>query len=306
MRILITGAGGFLGKNLVPYIKKEKFRMLLLNKSFKKLNIFFGQKFLVTKIEKINRNNLLKIKKFKPQIIINLAWEGIPDFSFNKSFKNLSSQIIFFQEIIKIKSIKKIINIGSCWEYPKNIGKCREYKETNLQNFFIWAKFSLLNFIEFCCKKKQIKYIWFRVFYMYGPFQRSESLIPSILKSLQNLKKPKLLYPNSSNDFIHVNDVCNAIIKAIKKKSASGIFNVGSGKLTNVLYIYKKIIKEMNLNNIKKFNINSSNKKNFSNINNFACLNKIKKELHWKPLIDIDKGIESLCFKYKNEKINFK
>jgi len=303
MRILITGAGGFLGKNLISHLKKKKFKILLLNKTFKNLDIFLGQKFIVTKIEKINRKNLLKIKKFKPEVIINLAWEGIPNFSFNKSFKNLSSQIIFFQKITKIKSIKKIINIGSCWEYPKNIGKCRENEEINLQNFFIWAKISLLNFIEFCCKKK-IKYIWFRVFFMYGPFQRNQSLIPSIFKSLSNLKKPKLLHPNNSNDFIHVDDVCSAIIKAIEKKSANGIFNVGSGKLTNVLYIYKKIIKEMNLIEIKKFNISNINKKNFSYINNFACLNKIQKELRWKPLIDIDKGIKSLCLKYKkNEKI---
>ena len=147
MRILITGAGGFLGKNLISHLKKKKFKILLLNKTFKNLDIFLGQKFIVTKIEKINRKNLLKIKKFKPEVIINLAWEGIPNFSFNKSFKNLSSQIIFFQKITKIKSIKKIINIGSCWEYPKNIGKCRENEEINLQNFFIWAKISLLNFI---------------------------------------------------------------------------------------------------------------------------------------------------------------
>ena len=60
----------------------------------------------------------------------------------------------------------------------------------------------------------------------------------------------------------------------------------------------------MNLIEIKKFNISNINKKNFSYINNFACLNKIQKELRWKPLIDIDKGIKSLCLKYKkNEKI---
>ena len=214
----------------------------------------------------------------------------------------MSSQIIFFQKIISINSIKKIINIGSCWEYSKNTGQCKEYDEISLQNFFIWAKISILNFIKLCCKKKKINYIWFRIFYMYGPFQRCKSLIPSILKSLKNLKKPNLLNPDNSNDFVHVDDVCNAIIKAIKKKSANGIFNIGSGKLTSVLYIYKSIIKEMNLTNLSKLNIDNINKKIFGQKNNFACLSKIKKELNWKPLIEIDKGIKSLCLEVKNEK----
>ena len=58
----------------------------------------------------------------------------------------------------------------------------------------------------------------------------------------------------------------------------------------------------MNLKKIKQLNIDDKKIKNL-NKNNFACLKKIKKELNWKPLINIDKGIESLCLKNRNEKI---
>ena len=75
---------------------------------------------------------------------------------------------------------------------------------------------------------------------MYGNYQRKGSLIPTIIKSLQNLKKPILSAPLNLNDYIHVNDVCNAIIKSMENKLTSGIFNIGSGKLTSVLDIYKK------------------------------------------------------------------
>ena len=276
MKILITGGAGFLGRNLIPHLIKKKFQILILSKNIKNSKFFSNQKVIDTKIEKIKKSDLLKIRKFKPEILINLAWDGIPNFSFKKSFKNLNSQIIFFHTIMSLKSIKKIINIGSCLEYSNNIGKCSENEEINVQSFFIWAKSSILNFIKFNCKKNRIKYIWLRVFYMYGPFQRDKSLIPSIFKSLRNLKKPNLLSPSASNDFIHVDDVCNAILKAIKKKSANGIFNVGFGKLVNVVYIYRKILTVMNLKKIKQLNIDDKKIKNL-NKNNFACLKKINR-----------------------------
>ena len=159
MKILITGGAGFLGRNLIPHLIKKKFQILILSKNIKNSKFFSNQKVIDTKIEKIKKSDLLKIRKFKPEILINLAWDGIPNFSFKKSFKNLNSQIIFFHTIMSLKSIKKIINIGSCLEYSNNIGKCSENEEINVQSFFIWAKSSILNFIKFNCKKNRIKYI---------------------------------------------------------------------------------------------------------------------------------------------------
>ena len=52
-------------------------------------------------------------------------------------------------------------------------------------------------------------------FYVWKISKRS--LMPYIISQLKN-QKPKLLSPNSSNDFIHVDDVCRALILAIKKK----------------------------------------------------------------------------------------
>jgi UDP-glucose 4-epimerase len=292
MKILLTGATGFLGKNLLPILLK-KHKVLVITKNLKLKNNL-NQKIIYSKIENLNDYNLGKIKKFKPEVLINLSWHGIPDFSYKNSIKNLKDQTFFINKIIDLNVLKKVISTGSCLEYPENFGKCHEKIKISPTSYFTWSKNSLMNFIKFKCKNKKINFVWFRIFYMYGNYQRKGSLIPTIIKSLQNLKKPVLSAPLNLNDYIHVHDVCNAIIKSMENKLTSGIFNIGSGKLTSVLDIYKKILNLMELNKVKKFAIKTQKQKQKQNKTNFACLDKIQKNLKWKPMIDFDNSLKHL------------
>ena len=105
-------------------------------------------------------------------------------------------------------------------------------------------------------------------------------------------KKPKILSPNASNDFIHVDDVCRAIILAIKKKNISGIFNVGFGKLILVRDIYYTILKLLGKNQTK-YKLTSRLYKN-SKKENYANIKKIRQKLNFKPKINIIDGINKL------------
>ena len=72
MKILLTGATGFLGKNLLPILlKKHKVLVIIKNQKIKKNP---NQKIIYSKIEHLNDNILSKIKEFKPEVLINLAW----------------------------------------------------------------------------------------------------------------------------------------------------------------------------------------------------------------------------------------
>ncbi len=290
MKILLIGMNGFLGKNLSEKIIKENFQILSIVRNIK----FKPKNFTIIKddIGHLKTTSLKKIKKFKPEVIINLAWHGIPDFSLQNSLKNFLAHINFIEKISTIKSIKKIIMIGSSWEYLPKTGNCLEGSRTNYLTPFSWAKNSLYNYIKDHSYFKNVKFVWLRVFFMYGKYQKNSSLIPHIFKQLKKNKKPKILSPNASNDFIHVDDVCRAIILAIKKKNISGIFNVGFGKLILVKDIYYTILKLLEKNQTK-YKLTSRLYKN-SKKENYANIKKIRQKLNFKPKINIIDGINKL------------
>ena len=87
-----------------------------------------------------------------------------------------------------------------------------------------------------------------------------------------------------TRDFIHVDDLANAFIKAIKSKSVNKIYNLGSGKKISINTIAKIF------GGKKKF----IPKRPGEPKNSLADISKIKKEIKWKPKVSIEEGIKKL------------
>lgn len=238
MRILITGASGFIGLNLIRYFKNTNCEVLAIyNKNKPKLSKSKNIKFFKHDIK--NFKKISVIRNFKPNIVIHLAWKDIPDFTFEKSFENLTQSINFLNSILNIDSCKKIIVSGS--SYEKNVNKNNYY--------FVWAKKSLREWLTCKCKEKKIDFGWLRIFYVFGPGQRQKSLITYLCNSLRNNKKPKINNPFVFNDYIYIDDVIEVIIKLMNKKLNYDSYDIGSGNLVSVWKIcsfVEKIILKKN------------------------------------------------------------
>ena len=151
MKLLLTGASGFIGQPLVKKLIEQGHSILALSRSADLQHVSNNTDKIIyfkSSLELENRA-LERIKDFEPDILIHLAWEKIPDFSFETSFENLQNHIIFFRHIFTVPSLKKIIVTGSCWEYNKKMGVCTESDICVSVNFFTWAKNSLRDFLQF-------------------------------------------------------------------------------------------------------------------------------------------------------------
>lgn len=286
-KIFITGASGFIGKNLVQFLLKKNFILLCLSR--KKKNNTKNLKWIRGDFSISNKNYSI-IKKFKPTTFCHLAWEDIPDFSKQKSKINLKKSKIAISKILKINSIKKIIVSGSCFEYSvKNGIKSEKERVINSKNFFIKAKILLYRFFKKNCRSLNINYIWLRIFFVYGKGQRKKSLIPYLIESFLKNKEIKIKNFSNELDYIYIDDLINAIYKLlIKKNIPSGIYNIGSGKYSSVKKIFFLIKKKLNIK--KKYEIKKS--KFFFKYR--ASIIKIKKEINWIPRFTIDQGIKKI------------
>tara|TARA_B100001093_G_scaffold516454_1_gene595283 strand:- start:966 stop:1799 length:834 start_codon:yes stop_codon:yes gene_type:complete len=275
MRVLIIGGSGFIGYHTHNYLSKfKKFDLKTTYHISKKKNFI--------KYE-LGNPLPLSILKFKPQIIINTAWYGIPNFSFNYSYLNLINNIKFLKELDKLKSLKKIIVLGSCWELLDN-----ESISEDIQ-YFIWAKKSINTYYNIFTKLNKISYNWVRIFYVYGSGQKKSSLIPSLVEKLKKNKKVKLNNPNATQDFVYIKDVTSVIKLLISNKDTFEL-NVGSGKLVKIKYI-KDTIDSL----ISKKSINYKPEiKNTDNILIEEDMKILKQFFSFKPSYHIEDGLKDL------------
>ena len=292
MKVVITGASGFVGKPLSEKLANLGFDVLALVRTIPSTTSRKGISWLQVDLSSPETYQN-EVKSFCPEVVIHLAWQDIPDFSSEKSKINFSQSLKFIKYITTLKSCKKILFSGSCWEYDKEIGRCEESEIVDgLKNHFTMAKNSLRLSAEKLCKQQSISFAWFRIFYVYGPGQRLGSLLPSILIQLQKGKLPKINSPYSANDYIFIDDVLEVFAIAIITNFPSGIYNIGSGAATTALEICQYAEKiALNSNDLSDKIQNESVTK-VSDVNFWADITLTSKIFKWKPKTNLLEGIK--------------
>ena len=147
-----------------------------------------------------------------------------------------------------------------------------------------------------------LNYVNIYTFLIYGPGQKIDRLIPSMITNFLNNKSFFLNSPNFIRDFLFIDDYTDIIINFIESKKINNIdINVGSGKKMLLGEIAQKIHSKIKKGkvNFQKENNNSKNrvKKLFPN------LKLMKKYLYkWSPKYSLDDGLNLTIDYYKNLK----
>jgi len=281
MKIFITGGSGFIGKYLIPIFHEHEILCLShsqhIENSAANVKVINGD--LTNPESYIN-----ELKNFKPDCCVHLAWYGLPDYSIRTNTKNLLAGISLIESLAEV-GCKKVFAVGSCWEYGDVQGEVKESDISNNLGIFASFKTSLQKIYESVCSEAGINLIWGRIFFVYGPGQRKNSLIPSCYKSLKFGKELKIKNPFARNDFIYILDVVDSIRVLVESEIKSGIYNIGSGKSSYVWEVVNYVAANLGLPHpYKNMPIMVDG--------NWAEMSKMKK-YDWKPKFSLESGISN-------------
>ena len=235
LKVVVTGAGGFVGSRVCQLLsKKKKIKVTATYNSNKiKIKNTTCKKFNIYK----EKNNFYKFFN-KPSILIHLAWPDLDNFnSKNHLKKNLLFQKKFLKNVIK-NGLSNLVVAGTCFEYAKKNGKHSELDKTDPLTSYGKSKNLLRKFLFRLKKKFKFNLTWVRIFYMYGKNYNRNTLTNLIINSKRQ-KKYVLLNKNIKRDFLDVNEVANRIILLSQKKKDFGIVNICSGKQLNLKSLVK-------------------------------------------------------------------
>ena len=289
MKIFITGASGFIGRSLLPVLKGHDLLCLSHSQAIQheghNINVVAGD---LDHPESYTH----ELGQFRPDRCIHLAWHGLPDYSIENSAKNLYAGIRLVENLVKV-GCKKAFIIGSCWEYGSALGSVSEGDETTELGVFASFKTSLRIISESICRGSKMDLVWGRAFFVYGPGQRMNALIPTCYRDFKNCEAPTINNPLVRNDFVHVNDVVDSIRVLVESKNSSGIYNIGSGESSAVWEVVNLVASKLALPPLY-------NDMPITSDGSFADMGRMR-EHNWAPKITLTQGISDTLEKLDSD-----
>lgn len=238
-KVLVTGGTGFIGRNVVEE---------LINRGYEVHSLVFPP-FVPDRKELFQYEmNLMDsaaveefFKKHQFENLIHLAWyvgKGCHNSNLNLDWVNVSLHILkcFCENGGKI-----FTGAGTVSEYEYKYGYLIEdTTPTDPQTMYGNCKNAFYNIAKVYCRQNDIKFKWPRIFNLYGPNEKPQRLMPSVINSCIKGEDVKVSDCLKFQDYLHVTDTARGIVDVFES-DIEGAVNICSAQPVQLRNIVKKI-----------------------------------------------------------------
>lgn len=242
MKVLVTGANGYLGQGIVK-------SLLEMNETVIATDI---------KIQDVDERaigiegDIFEIDDpfeyfDRPDIVLHLAWRNGFEHSSDTHFVDLPKHNLFLKRLIDA-GIKRVCVMGSMHEVGFYEGSIHASTPCNPMNQYGIAKNALRQSIELYAKACGAEFIWLRGYYIVSSAVNGSSIFSKIVRAAQEGKR-KFPFTMGQNqyDFLNYDEFCYQVALSVVQKEELGIINICSGKPEKLCDRVEQFIKENQL-----------------------------------------------------------
>ncbi|KOA58871.1 hypothetical protein BAAM0499_08645 [Bifidobacterium animalis subsp. animalis MCC 0499] len=241
MKILVTGANGYLGQGIV----KE-----LLDMGQKVIATDFATQHIDSRATRI-ACNLFDVEDpysyfGKPDVLLHLAWrDGFKHYS-DAHFDDLPKHYHLVKSMAEA-GIKRIAVMGSMHEIGFFEGSINENTSSNPITPYGIAKLALRQATEVICAQKGVEFQWLRGYYIVGNSKYGCSIFSKITAAVENGEKQfPFTMGQNQYDFVDYDDYCRDVAAAVCQDNILGIIEIASGKPEKLADRVERFIKSNN------------------------------------------------------------
>jgi len=242
MRVLITGATGYIGKNLCGFLQNRQVEVLAVVRKESNLSGIQGIPYFV--YDNTTESLINAIAEFQPDVVVHLATCFIGRHMADQIEDLVDSNILFGVRLLEAMSscgVNRFINTATAWQYVGN----SPYRPVSL---YAATKQALEDILVYYTEDRGIKVITLILNDTYGPVDSR----PKVLNLLKNVVKTGQVLEMSPGEqemnFLYIDDVVSAYWIAIQRcmssETPAEVFDVMSSKaipLRQVAELFEKV-----------------------------------------------------------------
>jgi nucleoside-diphosphate-sugar epimerase len=243
MKILVTGANGYLGKGIVKCLLDDGIEVVATD----------TRDDLIDKRAEIKVVDLFSLDTpyeyfGSPDVLLHMAWrDGFVHGSINH-INDLPRHYAFIKKMAE-GGVEKISVMGSMHEVGFFEGSINENTPTNPESLYGISKNTLRDLVRLICKERNISYQWMRGFYIVGNTTDGSSVFSKIIQQA-NAGKTEFPFTLGLNqfDFIDYDRFCRYVADTVEQNEINGIINICSGRPEKLADRVEQFIDENRLN----------------------------------------------------------
>jgi nucleoside-diphosphate-sugar epimerase len=195
-----------------------------------------------------------------------------------------------------------VVMAGTGYEYAvKNISALKRNQFGDVASLYAIFKSCLRVMVEAFSSKAGISSAWARIPYVYGPYEKSQRIVPSAINSFLRGVPIKMKNPRGKYHFVYVQDIADALVALTDTRIEEEV-DIMPGKsvsVRDVVFLIAQKLRKPELAKINKNNMNVCHQKNI-----LSGSRDLLKKLNWMPKYDLNKGLDVTIDWWKNTKSN--
>lgn len=225
MRVLVTGANGYLGSGVLKYLLDDGIEVIAVDHQ----NTYIDNRAYSIKTDLFEIEDPYEFF-MRPDIVLHMAWRDGFIHGSDRHIIDLPKHTAFIQKMMK-SGIKRIVGMGSMHEIGFFEGCITEHTPCWPQSNYGIAKDALRKATELYARENGVIFQWLRGYYIVGNTERGSSIFSKITAAE---KAGKIGFPftmgQNQFDFIDYDTFCEQVAATVEQEEIKGIINICSGR----------------------------------------------------------------------------
>src|SRR5258705_5484378 len=233
MRVLLTGASGFIGSNVLRRLVHDGDELHAMGRAGADRSRVANVVGPVVWHDADLRDPAAverAIAAARPELTIHLAWTAEPGVYLHtpENVDHLAAGIAFATAVAQA-GCPRFVGVGTNLEYRLDLAEpLREDSPLRPEHLYGACKLALSVALEEIARRTSMSVAWARTFLLYGPAEDPRRLVPAVITSLLRGEPAKTTAGEQIRDYLHVEDVASALVE-IGRSTLTGPVNVASG-----------------------------------------------------------------------------
>jgi nucleoside-diphosphate-sugar epimerase len=289
-RVVLTGASGFVGLHCLAPLAARGYEVHALS-STEPAGLPRLPGVSWHRIDLLDRTQVsLLLEQVRPTHLLHCAWYAVPGRYWNapENIRWVEASLHLLQLFVAAGG-QRVVGVGTCAEYEWSSGYCSE-EETPLNPATTYGvcKHALHLILGALGEASGLSTAWARLFFLYGPHEHAERLVPSVVRCGLQGQPLRCSNPEQVRDFLYVADAGAALV-ALLDSNTTGAVNVASGVPVSLQQVIEAIAAQ--LHSSMGIEVIARPQTEDESPRLVADISRLRHEVGWTPLYSLGRGL---------------